>query len=244
MAITESTVIYEYEEILLGKKSSFLSCLGDDEKNGSMSVVPMKEIKRRIGYVWRYAIENLLGWTPQQALVYITDDIVKQLCLDKTLKKIGFNFKKEYAGHYEFVLQYAFPNEIRFDVREQAISEWERWRHGDRSGHWKNKKQKYKYPKNFFSDIYGIDRANYLMKHVVGMYLSDKSLKDQYLFFADKKDSRKFLSKHNLAKPIGIVYNTPLDYFHNALSPFERDNFLYYSLKLRDEYDKANEKTA
>ncbi len=230
MSFTESTVIYEYEEILLGKKNSFLASLKGDGY----------EIRRRVGDVWRYAITNLLGWTPQEAVTYLTDDIVKTLRLDKTLKGVGFNFGKEYAGDYKFVLRYAFPGEIHFDLREQSVEEWE---HVAKRGKWKADAKPYRYPKKFFSDQDGINRADLLMRHVVNLYLSGKTTTEKYLFFADAKESYKFIKKHCLDKPLNRIYGDPLEYFHSALPPVERDVFMYYTIKLNRDYYSQEQNT-
>ena len=73
-----SSVVYEYEQILLGKNKAFVNSFDNDLPN-----------EKVIAYLWQYVIEELLHWTPQQAVSYMTMETVHQLHLQNTIKKIS-----------------------------------------------------------------------------------------------------------------------------------------------------------
>ncbi len=222
--LTERLNIFEYEEVLMGVRKNFICSF-----KGTF-----KENCEEVGNIWRYAVTHLLKWSPKEAEKYMTDKIVDMLCLDKTLAGIGFNRTGSYISDYRFVLQYAFPKEIQFDERKQAIAEYDRVA---KIGKWEYDDVPYKFPKKFFVDNSGIDRARYLLEYVVGLYLAGRmSQEDLYEFFSKKQKASRWLASKKLEVPIKIIYESPLDFFHYSLPIAEKDDFLYYFYKLTDAY--------
>lgn len=223
--LTERLNIFEYEEILMGQKKNFVCSF----KGG------FKENCIEVGNIWRYAVTRLLKWTPEEAVAYMTDEIVDTLCLDKTFVGIGFERSSRYISDYRFILQYAFPDKVHFDLRKQAIAEYERVA---KLGTWANDETTYKFPKKFFLDTDGISRSAYLLTHVVSLYLGDLSLEEKYDFFSDQKKAAKWLSGKKLDMPLKLIFKTPLEYFHYSLPFDEKDNLLFYTGKINEEYNK------
>lgn len=226
MVMTQE-VIYEYEDILMGKRKNFGTSLDGNKK----------EISEKVGAVWKYAVVHLLKWTPQQAVKYLTYDIVKMLCLDKTFNKMNFKPERTYIGDFRLFLQYAFPDEVRMGLTEQTISEYERIA---KIGKWANdQNNEIRYPKKFFTDESGMKRAAILLNHVISLYLSTYTIEELYDFFANKKKAIKWLREKSLEAPCKDVYDgDTLEYFHFSL-PFYKQNYLYYSLALiNEEYQK------
>ena len=93
--LTERLNIYEYEEVLTGKKQNFICSFKGSRKDNEVEV----------GNIWRYAITQLLKWTPVEADKYLTMDIVNMLCLDKTFCGIDFDPSYEFMGDFKFVLK-------------------------------------------------------------------------------------------------------------------------------------------
>lgn len=214
--ISENLNIFEYEEVLMGKRQKFeCSFVGTE-----------REKYIEIGNIWRYAITHLLKWTPEEALVYLTDDIVKELHLDKTLKAIGYEKNgRKCIVDYSFILQHAFPDKIKFDIRKEAIAEYEKIA---KIGKWANDNEPFKYPKKFFLDCDGIIRANCLLLYVTSLYLSDMTISEQYEFFSDTSKAKRWLKKKCLDSPIKLIYKNPLEYFHDSLPYNQKDEYIYY----------------
>ena len=227
--LSAETNIYEYEQLLMGQRTRFeVSFKGTPEEN-----------RAEVGNVWRYAVEHLLRWSPEVALRNLDSDTVKALYLDKTLEVdgIGYDLKKSYIKDYRFILQYAFPESIKYDLRAETIAEYE---HVAGLGKWKNDYNEYKYAKRFFSGNNGILRAGILMRHVCNLYLGDMSKKDKYIFFANYSSACKWLDEKCLKTPLTSIYSSPLEYFHDSLPLSEKSEILYNACRLK--YPGKNDK--
>lgn len=216
--VSEELNIYEYEEVLTGSKKDFNCSFKGDTKDNEVA----------IGNIWRYAIRNILHWTPQMAERYLTDEIVDKLQLNKTFIAIGFDREKTYMKDYRFILKYAFPNEIKYDLVEQTIDEYEKVA---KIGRYSNDTEAKKYSKKFFIGTDGIKRAQILLRHVISLYLSSYTVNELYRFFAEKKAVR-WLQNKRLGTPLKLIYTTPLDYFHDSLRFDQRDDCTYYQCKI------------
>ncbi len=223
--LTERLNIYEYEEVLTGKKQNFICSFKGSRKDNEIEV----------GNIWRYAITQLLKWTPVEADKYLTMDIVNMLCLDKTFCGIDFDPSYEFMGDFKFVLKYAFPDDIKYSLKEQAISEYE---HVMKMGKWANSEENYRFPKKFFLNNDGIERALYLLNYVISLFLSDMSIEELYDFFADQRKATRWLNMKKLGVPLKYAFQDPLEYFHESLSWDNKEPFYYYNKKIEREYAK------
>ncbi len=222
--LDERTNIYEYEQILMGQRDSFQVSF-----KGTLA-----ENQVEVGNIWRYAITKLLGWTPEQALKNLNNEIVDSLMLNKTFVGLGFDREHSFISDYRFILQHAFPDEIRYDMYTETIAEYERIA---KLGIWKNDKNNYKFPKSFFVDENGADRAKILFRYALDTYMGDYTIEEKYKFFADRIKATKWINSRKLGKPYRVMYSTPLDFLHDALPFKDKDMFLYNSLKLKAECD-------
>lgn len=217
--LSERLNIYEYEEILLGQKLNF-TCSFKGDKHGN---------ETEVGNIWRYAITKLLRWTPNEALKYLNKEIIKNLMLDKTYVGIDFDESNSFINDYRFVLQYAFPDEIKYDFYQETIDEYE---NVAKIGAYAGDKKPHKYQKKFFVDANGYKRARIILNYVIGLYLSDKSVEQLYDFFSGNK-AKKWCTEHSLGLPIKLLYqNNILDYFHESYD--NSCDFYYYNIKIRE----------
>lgn len=216
--IAEELSVFEYQEILMGRKRDFTSTFRGTLRDSYIEA----------GYIWHYAITQILNWNAAQALQYLTSEIVKRLELDKVFPYIDFD-SRGYVCKYRIILQYAFPGEIIYDEQEQAIDEWE---HVCHRGQYIND-DGYHYPKKFFLDHDGLERAKILLRHVVGLYMSDESLLSQYEFFASSK-ARQWLKDMHLQYPLTLTYDSPLEYFHASLPDSQKNDFMYYNCLIKN----------
>ena len=212
--------IYEYENLLLGRSERINKYFDD---------VPLKERRKIVGNIWNYAITHLLKLTPQEALIYLNEDIVKTMKLDKLLVYLDINPNKFYIGKdYKVILQYAFPKEIVYDFKEETIADYERI---VKQGEWINDLTDFRFPKNFFIGEDGIKRAAIILNYINDKYLSDLNLREKYEFFANTKEATKWLTEKGLSSVFLQVYKTPLEYFHNSL-PYNMQSYFYYYANL------------
>lgn len=204
-----SSVVYEYEQILLGKNKAFVNSFDNDLPN-----------EKVIAYLWRYVIEELLHWTPQQAVSYMTMETVHQLHLQNTIKKISTppGISNEKIPLY--VLSLCYPKEVKYSIQKQVIDEYERVLASPTA----------KFAKNYFDDAQALQKAVYCMNYAITASLSDMTVNDLYIFFADEEKAREWLATFKLADLQLALFDSPLDLFH--YTSFRNSNFLYLSHKL------------
>jgi len=215
--IAECTNIYEYERVLMNQGNFRVSFKNGENSKGNMI---------EAGNIWRYAITNLLKWTPEEALLYLNYDIVRSLKLHFTFEALGIDPKTTYIADYRYILQHAFPGEIHYDINVEAVEEYEKMIN---IAKWRNNNINFKYPKGFFDGIEGTQRANIIMNYAVKTFLSFMPLDEQYAFFADSANARRWLEEKKLDLALKYTYHTPMEYFHESLPLGERDNLFYYT---------------
>lgn len=214
---SESLILFEYEDVLMGKRRNF-----DVSFSGTL-----EERRKAAGVIWRYAIEKLLRWNPEQALIYLNQDLIKKLKLNLTYPKIDYKYSTSKFFDLRFILQYAFPERIKYDLEEDARSEYERVA---KLGAWENDKESYKFHKNYFSGTDGIKRAAVVLMYAISLdmgNLSDLDIYELYHFFANKRKATLWLTKMEIESNVKSLYATPLEYLHYSL-PKEVSNTIFF----------------
>ncbi len=217
--LTEKEIIWEYEEVLMGRQSNFkISMNSTNEIN-----------KKEAGIIWRYAVSKFLKWSPNDALTYMTPKLVKVLRLELTLPAFGFNDGRAFLPNYTEMLAAAFPDEINYDFTTSTITEYKEFTDENTTS---------RRPKNFFFDERGKRRAKIVMRYLVHTYLGGMSNEELYLFF-QKRSAVTWLKEKWIGDLLTRhVFASPLELFHASLPYEERDMFLYWSAILRSRFDK------
>lgn len=227
LQISEETVLFEYEEILLGNKNNF-----------SISFHGSKEsITRSLKIIWEYAICKLLGWKIEDAVSFLTESIAKQLCLNKTY--IYFDNIGCRRINFRAILHQLFPEKIRYTITNETIDEYERVL---KIGQWADNPEPYKFQKNFFLDTYGIERSAIVLNYAISRSLGNLSSEELYTFFANKKSANEWLSQQKLDKLSRLLYDSHLDYLHYSISDKMKSDFLYYNEKYNQMYENTKKK--
>lgn len=224
----ESLALFEYGEILMGKKSGF-----DVTFRGSL-----EDKRRTAGVIWRYAIEKILGWSPEQAAIYMNDELIKTLRLDTTFGYMDYGTNDNIYFDIRFVLQYAFPEKIKYSLEDDAKNEYERIM---KLGKWENDTEKHQFHKNYFKGPDGERRAAVVLNCAINSFLPDVTNLELYEFFADRGSANVWLKKNEIESGKKNLYNTPLEYLHYALPP-ERSNSVYFlNAWLKADFEKTNQ---
>lgn len=215
-------VLYEYESILMGKQKIFLLSFAEQTLSN----------QEALRTVWRFAIEHILRWTPEDALINLNQDILKKLKLDRTLKCIGINP----SGRYDFrqILSFVYPGRIidstEIRVKDEVfrvlkIGQWETIKDPERG----------RFHKGFFSGEDGLKKAGIALNIVTELYLSSLSEKDKYRFFFNEKKALSFIKEVKLLPVMKNFYEFPLDYYYYSLPTSEKNPLLYFEYKIREE---------
>lgn len=221
MTNLERINLYEYELILTGKRKNY-QC--------SFTGGPTQQLIE-FGNIWRCAITKILKWTPEQAVLFLTEDIIRQLKLDKTYRAIDIG-KNDFVYDSKRMLQYAFPDKVKYSFTNETIDVYEQILRNDKNITDKKDKLFNKFPKSFFIDRYGEKRASILLNYAVGKYLGHLTSEEKYNFFASK-NAMRWLTQMKLNQIIGVMYENPLEYYHEALCYDERDELLYLNERLK-----------
>lgn len=222
-------LIFDYENLLLGRTQKLTEGLISDEET-------VESRRKKAGFIWRYAITHYLKWTSLEAVHYMTDEIVEKLMLNKFYKKMEIDPERTIFGDYRFILQYAFPGEVKYDIGIEAFEVYQRCY---KIGRWRNNTEEYKLPKKFFYGPEGEQRANAILNNLVSLYLGDKSTEELYDKFSRKPSGRKWIREKHLGEPLTQIYdNEPLEFFHAAMDESRKDDLFYYAAKIRDTVEK------
>lgn len=216
--------LYEYQQLLLGHTKTFCIAQSAKLKNGS------DEAWREVGVLWRYAITQILGWTPEQAKTYINNDdpmhdpVVKMLRLDQVSGKIITGKKQD--SDLPKILTYAFPELGKPNLYTETIQMYNQM---VENRNVPGQPQK-RYPRHFWTDDYGTKRAAICIQYAIGKYLQDTmSFAELYEFFSNTPSAKRWLERKMLGQPLRVLYSgKPLDYFHFSLPMSRRNEVLYW----------------
>ena len=215
---TDSVNIQRFEDFLINKTPNGNKILN----------IPQGGKQERLSFfreIWTYVIENVLQWTPEDALKYMTMDVIKTMKLDKTLSCIDCSEKDYFYSARKF-LSYVYPDTIKYSLTAETIEVYNRI---TKTGLYKDDENITRIPKSMFNrdeNGEGRIRAYILMNYVCNIYLGDLSLKDKYEFFASRK-ARNWIVSKNLEQALK-GFNKPLDYFHESMEYSNNGSNLYY----------------
>lgn len=204
-------LITEYEQTLIGHRYSVFPtyfCYSDDS-NEAMALSVMK-----------YALETYLKWSPEDLRDYLTMDILKALKLDGLLKYIRFPVELNPERDLFYLAKILYPNKITIEDKDLTLNVYKNIL---------NKKIE-KYPKEFFTGMYGMLRACICLKYMIENNLQFHSVEDMYEFFASK-DAAAVLRNNKLEMVSKDLYETNVDFIHDALADSQKIDILYHFYK-------------
>ena len=164
----------------------------------------------------RYAVLNIMKWDPQEAYRAITPEYAKRLRFNEIAKYISFPNGVRKTD-YPFMIQFAFPAEIKIDAIDQIIKTYKEILAG----------REIKFPRYAFEQDDGEDKAAALLFYYINNNIAMENIPHLYEIFADEKKASAHLRTAKLVRVFSLFYDTPLDYFHFSLPPAERDEFEY-----------------
>ena len=173
--------------------------------------------------LFRYVFENILDWSPHDAMNYLSAEIVEKLGLSKAYSKLiwpseiksGRSVKVfDARSTYGYVAALCYPSVIReFDMHNLWIMEYNRELSGEKRATIKN-----------FEGENGYDKARLLLNYWLINHPEERftDLETMYAFFASD-EAVAFLKNIKLWNPCEIFFSSPLEYFHESLTEDEGD---------------------
>ena len=229
-----------YEDALLGKVTFKLHGPSNLEKESDVMETGndklrkewekrVKEYKERHALaVIAYAITGILRWTPQEAIESLTDDIMRQLLLDKVASYVKNPKDGVSSSNYGWLVAMAFPDDVAFDAAEQALSVYKKVRSGEFS----------RYPARFFDGDDGFVKLGVLLKHYIAENIAAASVWELYELFSDTARANTLMHDAMLYSPYHEFYDTPLEYLHDALGA-DGDDFLFDYYQYMNAYEEV-----
>lgn len=213
-----SDVIYEYENILLGKKKAFSSTYFElsDDQNEQLALA-----------IFRHAITRYLRWTPTQVRECFDWTIIYRMKLNSLMKYIQFPNESDEEKDLYVLHDKLYPQKFKPMLKDVTVSVYNRVLSGERA----------KFPKGYFEGSNGLYRSLICFQHMITLMPPFDSPESMYKFFASPKGTVA-LKKYRLTIVCNSIYETPIDYLHAALPKEYRDEFLYRMYKFNLMYKK------
>lgn len=202
--------IERYEQLILKKDTITLNGNAQEKTDAAKMIL-------------RYAISELLGWSPEVARDHLTWEIMKAMKLDRILRYIPYPPDVEKEKDPEYAVYLAFP-EFGFDIRRQIMREYKRILNGELE----------EFPKKIFDGPRGREKASILLNELIPTNLAVDSVEGLYARFADTPKANRMLNQWRIASISRKLYCTPLDYLHYSLPEEEKDEFLYTYYQYRN----------
>lgn len=199
--------IYEYEQTLISQSSQMPEYLFDYQ--------PIFVEKIALT-VFKYVIEEYLHWTPEEAAVYLTYDVVKKMKLEQLLNKIRFPCEYNPTEDLVYVVGRIYPDKIKIRNRERVLSVYKKVLSG----------KLIRLPKAFASCAEGESNACICLMYILEQNFAFKNIEEMYAYFITT-DCKKKLREYRLLNVQKELFPTPLDYLHTAL-PFSQKSELFY----------------
>lgn len=211
-------IIYEYEQMLLGKKNMIDSEIFNRSAYGNEKLALE---------IFRYAIEEILKWTPKEAFNCLNAEIVTILKLKNIAKYIEFPPEFNPSKDYGYIAAIIYPDVIKISNKERVLMLYESILNGKTQ----------RFPKRFLEGRDGDMRVAYCLKYAIQNYGTFTGVEDLYKTFSGDEGLR-FLKKVKLHQCSSILFDYPIDHLHSCFSAEDQKNneFLYamYRFKAYD----------
>lgn len=199
-------IISEYEQVLIGNQSQISSSnfIFDDAANERIAL-----------HVFRFALEKLLGWNPQESLRHLSLQVIKDMRLKQLLNYIQLpsELTKEDT---EYIVHLLYPKVIPYNFSKYVIRTYQNVMSG-----------KMKYPKDYMFGNKGLLRAGICLQHVLQEKKLFHSVQEMYEFFACP-EGFDFLKENKLYQLYRSFYDTPVEYLHYSIPDKLKDDFLFH----------------
>lgn len=206
-----TSLMFEYELILLGKKNSFAPYFFNYNA----------EYNEKIALeVFKYAIEDFLGWSPEEAQLYLNMDILKIMKLDTIVRFIRFPAELNLEKDLFYIAHLLYPKRVKFNSRELILRTYKEVLDGIL----------YKFPKEYLSGSMGVTRACICFQYMASQFLPFNNVEEMYKFFSTT-NGVKALKKYRLYAICTDIFDYPIDFLHESLSSSQKNEFFYHYYK-------------
>lgn len=217
-----SNLLFEYTQILSKQKAKF----------GQNYFNRQEQVNENMAYdVFRMAIEVFLHWTPEQALARLDKQIIEKMRLDLVMRYMKLPFECEFNDDYTWILHKLYPDKIRYDQQEHVIRIYHQILNGN----------KYKWPKWYFSDADGHERAYICLRYMISHnmhYDTPAELYEQFI----TGNGQQLMTKLGLKTVAKDEFEDPITFVYQAMFQDDDDEFTYHFYKVKYYYMQAQKR--
>ncbi len=212
------SAIYNYDQILLGNETRFSAHFfegssphgANNTKDTALSVL-------------KYAVEDLLRWTPKMMAEYFDGEVIKKMKLQRIIEALyktvppQLDKKRDYYWYAHLL----YPDEIVIKDEDMTLKTY----------HDLLENKINKLTKGFLEGDDGEDRIRMCLLYYLGQYYPVTSIRVLYEKFA--MEGNKILDAAKLAGARRNHFDHPIDFLHASLPSSQKDDFLYHYYKFK-----------
>lgn len=218
MIIMRDSTIYEYQKFLLGNRS--ISYSGFFE-------LPPRAAESAAIVILKYVVEKLLRWSPEEMLYNFNKDIIKTFKLSRFIGFIPLPPEIRPTDYFYYA-HLLYPRQIHINERELTIMTYNRVLGQIQT----------KFPKGFFDDVKGRNRAITCLNYVLSNKVSFNSIEDMYEAFMGER-GRAILKTYRLDHVQRRLWPSPIEYLHDSLAEEDKSMPLLYLNIFRHNFSKS-----
>lgn len=206
--MNSENIIVDYQRLILKEQSANLStsyfCY-NQQNNHKLALD-----------LFRYVVEEVLSWTPDDVFNKIDINIIKDYHLLVPFKYLIFPEELNKRKDCFYIAHLLYPDTIPYSTRDFVVVSYQKVL----------SKENGKFSKSFYLGVEGELRACICLQYLLQNYLSFHSIEEMYYYFS-KPAAMSTLRHFRLANACQEFFDTPLDFLHNSL-PRSQKNELYY----------------
>ena len=187
--------------------------------------------------VIRYVVRSILGWSPQEASEHITQEIIDKLKLEKVVSYVVYpadvSRKDDKEDGWPWLLHRAFPGDVRYDIREQVLSTYEKVKNGEIR----------QFPRYMFKGDNWDKKLSILLSEYIATHIPLGDMDELYSKFADSIEGNRILKNASLYYIYREFYESPLMYLHTSLGD-SGDQFLFNYYLFKDALKESEREAA
>ena len=229
------SALYDYDQYLLGNRPRLCSVFFEEGSPYSPSTPKDSALD-----ILRYAVEDLLRWTPKMMVEMFNGQVIKDMKLETVISTLNREFpvqldkKKDYYWYAHLL----YPEQIPLTDDYLTIKAYKDVLNGKDK---QDSKASKRLPKGFLEGDEGEGRIRLCLQYYLNS-LGVNSIRGLYYDFAVR--GNKILTQAGLNQARRQHYELPIDFLHVALPEAQRDEFYYhfYKFKALNQKSKKSEK--
>ena len=202
------TIFMDYESLLMGQRK-------DIGLYNFFGAEPGGANQQRALIVIRYAIEKVLGWSVEDAVLKFDDYMIREMKLERVVDFINYPTEVK-SRDPRYILSLLYPSRVRMDLQQMVTDIYK-----DVLAH------EGQFPREYFVGANGFFRYCICLQYLITHYHPVKNLDELYQFLLSSEGNR-FLMNYRLKIPAEQLNINLLDCIHELTRDQEYSD-LYYS---------------